>query len=283
MSSTDSRTIVLIHGLWLTPRSWEKWVQRYTSQGHRVLAPAWPGLEGEVESLRRDPRPLEGLTIRRVLDHYERIIRGLDTLPIIMGHSFGGLFTQILIDRGLGAAGVPISAGQTAGVLTLPLDTLRTGWPVLGNPFNYNRAVPLTPAQFNWRFTNELSPAESKPVYDRYYVPAAGRVFFDGVLALTAPNSVTRVNYRNPRRAPMLFIAGSNDHVVPASVNRANVKKYAGSGAVTEYREFAGRTHNLVNGAGWEEVADYALDWAVRHTGSRASVSAGPAPLSRTA
>jgi pimeloyl-ACP methyl ester carboxylesterase len=278
MRPTESRTILLIHGLWLTPRSWEKWIDRFTRQGHTVIAPAWPGLEAEVESLRRDPRPLEGLSIRRILEHYERIIRGLDALPIIMGHSFGGLFTQLLIDRGLGVAGVPISAGQTAGVLKLPLDTLRTGWPVLHNPFNYNRAVPLTPAQFNWRFTNELSAADSKPVYDRYYVPAAGRVFFDGVLALLAPRSITRVDYRNGKRAPMLFIAGSNDHVVPSSVNRANVKKYAGSGAITEYREFARRTHNIVNGGGWEEVADYALDWAVRHSSPSVKLAAAPVP-----
>jgi alpha-beta hydrolase superfamily lysophospholipase len=154
---------------------------------------------------------------------------------------------------------------------------LRSGWPVLGNPLNYSRAVPLTPAQFNWRFTNELGAAESKEVYDRLHVPAAGRVFFEGVLALAKPNSITAVDYRNPKRAPMLFIAGSNDRVVPAAVNRANIRKYAGSGAITEYKEFAGRTHNLVGGKGWEEVADYALDWAVRHTrpGAGAALQAG--------
>ena len=276
MTAADARTVVLIHGLWLTPRSWEPWIDRFRSRGHTVLAPSWPGLEGEVEALNRDPSPLRGLGIAKILDHYERIIRGLGTLPILMGHSFGGLFTQLLINRGLGAAGVPISAGQTQGVLTLPPAMLRSGWPVLGNPFNYTRAVPLTPAQFNWRFTNELGAAESKEVYDRLHVPAAGRVFFEGVLALARPNSITAVDYRNPKRAPMLFIAGSNDRVVPASVNRANIRKYAGSGAITEYKEFPGRTHNLVGGKGWEEVADYAIDWAVRHTGPAAGAALQP-------
>jgi pimeloyl-ACP methyl ester carboxylesterase len=274
MNPADSRTIVLIHGLWLTPRSWEPWVDRFRSMGHTVLAPSWPGLEGEVEALNRDPSPLRGLGIAKILDHYEHIIRRLDTRPIIMGHSFGGLFTQLLVDRGLASAGVPISAGQTMGVLTLPPAMLRSGWPVLGNPFNYSRAVPLTPAQFNWRFTNELDAAESRKVYDRLHVPAAGRVFFEGVLALARPKSITAVDYRNPKRAPLLFIAGSNDRVVPASVNRANIRKYAGSGATTEYKEFPGRTHNLVGGKGWEEVADFAIDWAVRHTDPR--VAAAP-------
>ena len=202
MTAADARTVVLIHGLWLTPRSWEPWIDRFRSRGHTVLAPSWPGLEGEVEALNRDPSPLRGLGIAKILDHYERIIRGLGTLPIIMGHSFGGLFTQLLINRGLGAAGVPISAGQTQGVLTLPPAMLRSGWPVLWNPFNYTRAEPLTPAQFNWRFTNELGAAESKEVYDRLHVPAAGRVFFVCVLALARPNSITAVDYRNPKRAP---------------------------------------------------------------------------------
>src|SRR4051812_4733618 len=141
-------SIVLVHGLWLTPRSWEGWIDRYTKAGYEVIAPSWPGLEGEVEAIRKDPSPLKRLKLTTVVDHYERIIRKLDAPPIIMGRSFGGLITQILIDRGLGAAGVAIDPAQTAGVAVLPFSTIRAGFPILGNPLSYGRAPALTPKQF---------------------------------------------------------------------------------------------------------------------------------------
>jgi pimeloyl-ACP methyl ester carboxylesterase len=263
--ATARPTILLIHGLWLTPRSWEGWIDRYEKAGYRVLAPSWPGLEGEVEALNRDPAPLKGLKVRTVVDHYDRIIRALDAPPILMGHSFGGLFVQLLVDRGLGAAGVLLASAQTAGVLVLPLATLRSGFPVLGNPFTYNAAVPLTPGQFNYSFTNHLDAAESRKVYDRLHVPAAAHILWEGALALLNPNAVTKVDYRRNDRAPLFFMAGGEDHVVPAAVNRANARKYADSTAITDYREYPGRTHFTAGQAGWEEVADDALGWALEH------------------
>jgi pimeloyl-ACP methyl ester carboxylesterase len=263
--TAGARTIVLIHGLWMTPRSWQGWIDRYRRAGHTVLAPSWPGLEGEVEAIRRDPSPLRGLTVRAVVDHYDRIVRALDTPPILMGHSFGGLFVQLLVDRGLGAAGVLVASAQSAGVAVLPLSTIRAGFPVLGNPFTYNAAVALTPAQFNYAFTNELDPAASRKVYDELHVPAAAHILWEGALALFNPRGATRVNYRNDGRAPLLFIAGGRDHIVPPAVNRANARKYAGSTAVTDYREYANRTHHTVGQDGWEEVADDALAWAIGH------------------
>src|SRR5437870_10165749 len=155
-------TIVLIHGLWLTPRSWEGWIDRYQKAGYNVLAPSWPGLEGEVEAIRKNPSPLKGLKLKTVVDHYERIIRKLESPPILMGHSFGGLIVQLLVDRGLGAAGVVIDSAQSAGVPVLPLSTVRATLSILGNPFTFNKAVSLTPSQFNYAFTNELDAAESK-------------------------------------------------------------------------------------------------------------------------
>ena len=179
MSSTASdpasaQTIVLIHGMWMTPLSWEHWSSRYGDRGHRVLAPAWPGLEAEPEELRRDPSPLRNLSITDVVDHYDKIIRGLDRPPIIIGHSFGGLFTQLLLDRGLGAAGVTLGTGAPKGVLRLPLSTLRAAWPALRNPANLKKETPLTPKQFHWCFTNALSREESDAVYHRYYIPGVG-------------------------------------------------------------------------------------------------------------
>jgi len=256
-------TIVLIHGLWLTPRSWEGWIDRYQKAGYNVIAPSWPGLEGEVESIRVDPSPLKRLKLKTVVDHYERIIRKLDAPPIIMGHSFGGLITQMLIDRGLGAAGILVDSAQTAGVPVLPFATIRATLPILGNPFSYSRTTSLSPSQFNFAFTNELSPAESKKVYDRYSIPAANSILWDAALALLNPNGSSKVDYGKSDRAPLLFIAGSNDHLAPPAINKANVRKYVkNSSAVTDYREFPNRTHHTVGQKGWEEVADFAIQWA---------------------
>jgi pimeloyl-ACP methyl ester carboxylesterase len=259
-------TIVLIHGLWLTPRSWEDWIGRYEKAGYNVLAPSWPGLEGEVEAIRKDPSPLKRLKLKTVVDHYERIIRKLDAPPIIMGHSFGGLITQMLIDRGLGSAGILVDSAQTAGVAVLPFSTIRAGFPILGNPFSYGRTTSLSPGQFNYAFTNELSPTESKKVYDRYSIPAANSILWDAALALLNPNGSSKVNYANSNRAPLLFIAGGNDHIVPPAINKSNVRKYVKkSSAVTDYREFPNRTHHTVGQTGWEEVADFAIQWANMH------------------
>jgi len=265
-ATSGKPTIVLIHGLWLTPRSWEEWIDRYQKAGYNVIAPSWPGLEGEVEAIRKDPSPLKRLKLKTVVDHYERIIRKLDAPPIIMGHSFGGLITQMLVDRGLGSAGVVIDSAQTAGVAVLPFSTIRVGFPILGNPFSYGRATSLSPNQFNYAFTNELSPTESKKVYDRYSIPAANSILWDGALALLNPNASSKVNYANSNRAPLLFIAGGNDHIVPPAINKSNVRKYVKkSSAVTDYREFPNRTHHTVGQKGWEEVADFAIQWANMH------------------
>jgi pimeloyl-ACP methyl ester carboxylesterase len=262
-ASSGKPTIVLIHGLWLTPRSWEAWIERYQKAGYNVIAPSWPGLEGEVEAIRKDPSPLKRLKLKTVVDHYERIIRKLDSPPIIMGHSFGGLITQILIDRGLGAAGVLVDSAQTAGVPVLPFSTIRAGFPILGNPFSYGGATSLTPSQFNYAFTNELDAADSQKVYDRYQIPAANSILWDAAFALLNPNASSKVNYSNSSRAPLLFIAGSKDHIVPPAINKSNVRKYVrNSTAVTDYREFPNRTHHTVGQKGWEEVADFALQWA---------------------
>ena len=259
-------TIVLIHGLWLTPRSWEQWIDRYQKAGYKVLAPSWPGLEGEVEAIRTDPSALKGLKLKTVVDHYERIIRKLDSPPIIMGHSFGGLIVQQLVDRGLGAAGVLIDSAQPAGIPVLPFATIRATFPILGNPFSFNATTSLSPKQFNYAFTNELTEAESKKVYDRYSIPAANRILWDAALALLNPNGPSKVNFRNGNRAPLLFIAGGNDHLAPKAINRANLRKYVqGSPAVTDYREFPNRTHHTVGQKGWEEVADFAVQWANDH------------------
>jgi pimeloyl-ACP methyl ester carboxylesterase len=265
---TAGKNIVLIHGMWMTPLSWEHWAGRYTDRGHNVLAPAWPGLDADPEQLRRDPSPLRGLGIATVVDHYEKIIRGLDSPPIIIGHSFGGLFAQLLLDRGLGAAGVALSTAAPKGVLKLPLSTARAAWPALSNPANRKKEVPLTRDQFYWCFTNALSREDSDAVYDRYYIPGAGRPFFEAGLANFNPNAVTKIDYKNPSRPPLLLLTGSEDRISPPSVNRSNLKKQAHAPSATAYKEYPGRCH-YPGQEGWEEVADYALSWTVEHAQPR--------------
>jgi pimeloyl-ACP methyl ester carboxylesterase len=267
-------TIVLVHGLWVTPRSWEKWITRYSEQGYRVIAPAYPGLEVEVEALNADPTPIEQLTVPAVIESYEHTIRDLDCPPILMGHSYGGLIVQMLLDRGFGAVGVAIDSGAPEGVLTLPLAQARAGFPVLKNPANRHRAVAFTPEQFHYAFTNTLTREESDEVYDRYAIPAPGRFVWDGVLAnLTPGHQDTYVDFKNNDRAPLLLIGGGADHLEPLALNEANFKHYKHSTAITELKAFPGRAHYTIGQDGWEEVADYALEWAITHARAEAGAT----------
>jgi pimeloyl-ACP methyl ester carboxylesterase len=261
--ATEADTIVLIHGLWMTSLSWEKWTAHYQQRGYKVIARSWPGLDGDIDELRRDPSAIAGLGITEIVDHYEAIIRELDRPPIIMGHSFGGLMTQILLDRGLGAAGVAIASAPVKGVLLLPFSTLKASFSILSNPLNNHRASPLTEEQFHYAFTNLLDEEESKKVFDRYAVPGPDHLLFQAGLANFNPHAATTVDFRNDTRAPLLLIAGDRDHISPVSVVRANLKLYRKSKAVTDYKEFANRSHYILGQDGWQEVADAALDWAV--------------------
>ena len=259
---TTPKTILLIHGMFMTPRSWEPFRGYYEERGYRVLTPPWPRMQGEVEDIRRDPSALNGLGTTEIVDHYENIIREQDEPPIIMGHSVGGLFVQMLLDRGLGAVGVGIDAAAPKGVLRLPWAQIRSLSPILLNPGNNRRTVMLTFPQFRYAFANNISEVEAMKVYQGNAIPVPGRLVFQAGLANLNPRAATRVNYRNDERAPLLLIAGSDDHTVPASVDRSTLRKYRHSKAVTDFKEFPGRSHLIVAQEGWEEVAEYALAWA---------------------
>jgi alpha-beta hydrolase superfamily lysophospholipase len=259
---TRPKTVVLIHGLWMTPLSFEHWIARYEGRGYQVIAEPWPRMNRPIEELRRDPSVLAGLGLNEIVDHYDRIVGRLDPQPIIIGHSFGGLVTQLLLDRGLGVAGVAIGSAPVKGVIKLPWSTLRVSFPALSNPANLRRAVSLTPKQFHYAFTNNLSERESREVYDRYQVPGPDRVVFQAAFANFAPAAATRINFANDHRAPLLLVAGSADHISPVSVSRSIAKLYRKSRAVTELMEFSGRSHYILGEEGWEKVADYCLNWA---------------------
>jgi len=274
--STTPDTIVLIHGFWVTPRSWEHWIERYEQAGYRVLAPAYPGFEVEVEALNADTSPIAALTVPAVVEHLEAIVGELESPPILIGHSAGGTFVQLLLDHGFGAAGVAINSAPTEGVRVTPPSQIKSLFPALKNPANRHRAVGFTPKQWHYVFTNTFSEDESQALYERYHVPASGAILWGIVLANLEPgHQATWVDYKNDSRAPLLFISGGEDHLMPPSVQRSNAKHYK-SKSITEVKEYEGRAHLLPAQEGWEEVADYALDWALANATHPTTIPADP-------
>ncbi len=262
MSRPD--TIVLIHGFWVTPRSWEHWIAHYEARGFTVHAPAYPGFDVEVEALNADPAPIEAVTVEQIVERLEGLVRGLAAPPLLIGHSAGGVFTQLLLDHGLGAAGVAINSAPTEGVKRVPLSQIRATFPVLKNPANRHRAVGFTEEQWRYAFANTFSEEESRALYERYHIPASGNIFWGSALANIHPGKDdTYVDYSNDDRAPLLFISGTDDHLMPPSIQRSNAKHY-NDDVITEVKQFEG-PHLLPASPGWEQVADYALDWALTH------------------
>ena len=272
MSETQAPcdTIVLVHGLWMTPRSWEGWKAHYEEKGYRVLTPAYPGFEIEVEELRKNPDIIANLTVPETVDHLASVIESVEVPPIIIGHSFGGTLTQLLLARGLGAAAVVVDSAPTEGVRVNPLSQVKSLFPALKNPANVHRAVGFTQEEFHYAFTNTLSRVESDTVWERYAIAAPGNwVWVYGLIANFKPgHQETWVDY-TADRTPLLFIGGEKDHIMPPSVNKSNAKHYDKSPAVTEYHEFEGRDHWTCAAPGWEAVADYALDWALAYADTK--------------
>jgi pimeloyl-ACP methyl ester carboxylesterase len=256
----------------MTPRSWDNWVDHYRDRGYRAIAPGWPGVK-DPEETRRDPSALKGLRLAQIADDYEKVIRELDRPPIIIGHSFGGLTAQLLLNRGLGAAGVAIGTAPPKGILVLPLSTLRSGFPALKNPFDRDGLCPISVNQFQYRFTNTLNEVDTKRIYDEQYIPGTNRPFFD---ALGSPASVDSGMATRP---PLLLIAGSLDHISPISLNQKIQKLQSKAPSVTELKTYAGRTHFMAGMDGWEEIADEALNWALEHQPAPAAAE----PLSSSA
>ena len=260
-------TIVLINGLWMTALSWEQWVRNYTDKGYCVVARSWPGMEGDIQQLRRDPGSFATLGLNDVVDHYEQIIRELETPPFIIGYGFGGLVTQILLDRGWGAAGVAIAGAPVEGIARLPVSMLKLAFSVLGKSLS-NNASALTAQQFRRAFTNSLTESESLDAFNRYTVPAPNRVLLQTAFANFTRHTAITVNFRNDTRAPLLLVAGGKDRIVPSSIVRANFDLYRESKAETDYKEFPSQAHfTLLQET---RVADYVLGWAVcRSNGSK--------------
>src|SRR5262245_47528670 len=254
-----SKTIAFIHGLFVTKRCWEPWVARYQARGYTCVAIAYPGRDRPVELLKQShPDPATGrITIADVIDHHVRVVGTLGEKPILIGHSFGGLLTQLLLQRDLGVAGVAIDSAPPLGVLTLKWSFIRSNWPGLNPLIPSSKPYYMSRAQFRYAFAHTLPEAAQRTAYDQQIVPESRR------LQRGALSSHARVDFTR-RRAPLLMIAGSHDHIIPASLNRTNYERYRQSPSVTDYKEFPGRVHYIIGQPGWEEVADYALTWATR-------------------
>jgi non-heme chloroperoxidase len=263
-NATGRPPVVFVHGLWLLPSSWERWAALFEDNGYVALTPGWPDDPGTVEEAKADPEVFAGKSIGQVADHFEEIIRGLDRKPAVIGHSFGGLLTQILAGRGLAAVSVAIDPAPFRGVLPLPISALKSAFPVLGNPANRNRAVPLTYDQFRYGFANAVSEDEAKGLYETYAVPASGKPLFQAATANLNPWTEAKVDSANRQRGPLLIISGEKDHTVPWAIANASYKQQQANDGVTEIVEIKNRGHALTIDGGWREVAETALAFVKR-------------------
>lgn len=255
---------VFIHGLWLLPSSWDRWAALFEEAGYAPLTPGWPDDPDTVEEARQHPELLAHKTIEQVADHFAEIIGGLNRKPAVIGHSLGGLITQIIAGRGLAAVSVAIDPAPFRGVLPLPVSALKSASPVLGNPANRNRAVPLTYEQFRYAFTNALPEGESEELYERFAVPAAGKPVFQSAAANFNPWTEAKVDTDNLDRGPLLVVAGGSDHTVPPAIAKAAYERQMHNQGVTELAELAGRGHALTIDHGWRDVALVALSFVRR-------------------
>ena len=251
-----SKTIVFIHGAWLTPEIWEPWRARYEAIGYTTLAPAWPLMDRPANELRSNPHPQLGkLTLGRIADHYAAIVDALPEKPILIGHSYGGLIVQMLLDRGLGAAGVSIDPGPAAGIRPGP-KAFVSALPVFLAWRGWSRALQMSFGAFARNFANGLPKADQHAAYERHVVPAPGRIYYQSVLGIGAG-----ISWKNPVRPPLLLVSGEDDRTVEPRMVRQNLKRYAASPANTAFKSFPDRSHFLVAAPNWEEVADHVLGW----------------------
>jgi pimeloyl-ACP methyl ester carboxylesterase len=263
-NASGLQPVVFVHGLWLLPSSWDRWAALFEEAGYIALTPGWPDDPETVQEANANPEQFAHKTVGQVADHFERIIRRLARKPIIVGHSFGGLLVQILAGRGLGVATVAIDPAPFRGVLPLPISALRSAWPVLGNPANRNRAIPLTYDQFRFGFANAVSEAEAKELYDTFAVPASGAPLFQAATANLNPWTEAKVDTDNPSRGPLLIISGEKDNTVPWSIANASFKRQRDNSGVTEIVEMPNRGHALTIDSGWKQVAQTAKEFVQR-------------------
>jgi pimeloyl-ACP methyl ester carboxylesterase len=264
-ANTSGRVpVVFIHGLWLLPSSWDRWATVFEEAGYTALTPGWPDDPETVEEAHARPEVFAHKTVKQVADHFDELIQKLKTKPAVIGHSFGGLLTQIVAGRGRAAVSVAIDPAPFRGVLPLPISALKSASPVLGNPANRNRAVPLTYEQFRFAFANAVSEEEAKELFETFAVPASGAPLFQAASANLNPWTEAKVDTKNPDRGPLLIIDGEKDNTVPWAIANASFKKQRRNEGVTEIVQIPNRGHALTIDSGWRDVADTALTFVKR-------------------
>jgi alpha-beta hydrolase superfamily lysophospholipase len=259
--AADQTQLILIHGAWLSSNSWDTFAEYFENRGFAVSAPEWPRKQGDVENLRKDADEIEGLGLTEIVDHYASEIQALDEPPVLIGHSYGGLIVELLLDRGLGRAGVAMSPAPPKGILVLPFSTLKAAAPALAHPSKWHGVVTLTPEEFTYGFVNTFSPEDASAAYEKYAVPETGQIFYEAGFANFHLHPPTELHFKNGDRAPLLIVGAEKDHTVPASVSHKQYKKYEKSDAQTDYVEYPGRPHLMMVAEGWEEIAAGIESW----------------------
>ena len=253
------KAIVFIHGLWIHANSWQPWMDFFNEKGYETLNPGWPGDSATVADSRNNPEAIANRGVTEIADSYAKVISTLPEPPIVIGHSFGGLLAQIILSRGIAAAGVAIDPAPIKGVWQLPFSALKASFPVLGNPFNLKKAISLTFDQFTYGFANAVPEEEAKMLYEKWTIPAPARPLFQAATASFA-GSETKADTSNTTRGPLLITGGEKDHIAPPILGQASLKKYNAT-VKTEFKLFEGRGHSLIVDHGWKEVAEYILAW----------------------
>lgn len=264
-NATGKQPVVFVHGLWLLPSSWDRWATVFKRAGYVTLTPGWPDDPETVAEAKENPEVMAHKTIGQIADHFDEVIQGLDKKPAVIGHSFGGLLAQILAGRGRSAATVAFDSAPFRGILPLPISTLKSGKPVLGNPANRGRAIPLTYDQFQYSFANTVPEEEAKQLYNEFSVPGAGVPLFQAAAANLNPWTEAKVDHKNPDRGPMLIAYGSEDHVSPKAISEAIFKKQEKNKGVTEITEIEGSSHGLTIDHTWRKSCDTALEFVKRY------------------
>lgn len=260
-AATNRIPLLLVHGAWLSSSSWETFADYFSSRGFDVSAPEWPRKEGDVEELREHADEAAGLGVTEIVDHYEALIKALPEPPVLIGHSYGGLFVELLLDRGLGRAGVAMSPAPPKGILVLPFSTLKSATPALAHPSTRHGLVTLTLEEFTYGFVNTFSKEDAAAAYEKYAVPETGQIFYEAGFANFHLHPPTEVHFRNGDRAPLLIVGADKDHTVPASLAHKQYEKYESSPSQTDYLEFEGRPHLMMVAEGWEEIAAGIENW----------------------
>lgn len=278
-NSSGLQPVIFVHGLWLLPSSWDRWAALFEENGFVALTPGWPDDPDTVEEANAHPDVFANKGVGQVADHVEEMIRRLDRKPAVIGHSFGGLLVQIIAGRGLSAATVAIDPAPFRGVLPLPVSALKSAFPVLSNPANYHRAVPLTYDQFRYGFANAVSEDEARQLYETFAVPASGRPLFQAATANLNPWTEAAVETHNPERGPLLIVSGEKDNTVPWAIANASYHQEAKNPGVTEIVELANRGHALTIDSGWREVAETALAFVKRFADAGPVKAHMPGPI----